>query len=805
MKNIKCMILLLLVSLWALQAEGQGFGKRELINEDWYFHLGDIKYAGAEFFDHSGWQKLDLPHDWSVEQTASQANASCTGYLPGGIGWYRKELQMPTNAKGQKVYIFFEGVYNNSEVFINGKWIGKRPNGYISFMYDLTPYINWGGRNVLAVKADHSQSADSRWYTGSGIYRDVYLVYAHPVHIGLWGVSYAAELQGKDARLTIRTELNNTTDKPVALRVKQEVFNSEHHKVGESSGNISVQAHHTQKLEQSLRMSSPLLWDTKNPYLYTIETRVYCGGKMIDRTETRAGIRSLSFDPNKGFALNGHPMKIKGVCIHHDAGCLGAAVPKEVWRRRLELLKTLGCNAIRMSHNPQAPYMYDLCDELGFLVKDEAFDEWEYSKKKWITGWNKGVPGFQGSADYFREWSERDVADMIRRDRNHPSVIMWSIGNEVDYPNDPYSHPVLDKEGIGQQHVKGYLKTQPRAERLGEIARILVTEAKKHDLTRPVTAALAGAVMSNETDYPKVLDVVGYNYTENRYKQDHELFPDRILYGSETGHGLDAWKAVRDNDFIFGQFVWTGYDFLGEAGPWPSRGSAAGMIDMAGNIKPVGYFHRALWAETPVAYLGTYKPRRDNSWLTTHAPAVWNYEEGEEIRVVTYTNCREAELYLNGKPVGGRKPYDETSGVIYWDIPYAPGKLEVVAYKDGKAAAKDVIQTSGRPYALQASFYPQKSVGKNTMLQLLVQVVDENGIPVVLADNEITCHPEGPVRLIGLENGDRNAAENYRDNKQRCKSGKLVGYLQMTEDKGVVKVKLTSPLLKSAVVDLVVE
>lgn len=805
MKNMKFIILFLFAPLWALQGLGQGFGKSEQINEGWFFHLGDIKYAGAEFFDHSKWQKLDIPHDWSVEQIASPLNASCTGYLPGGIGWYRKKLQISACEKGKKIYIYFEGVYNNSEVFINGKWIGKRPNGYISFMYDLTPYINWGGRNILAVKVDHSQSADSRWYTGSGIYRDVYLVYANPVHINLWGVSYAAELKGKDARLVVQTELDNTTDTSVELKVRQEVFNSEHYKIDEVSGNVNVQAHRMQKLEQSIKISSPILWNLENPYLYTILTEILYQGKVIDRTETRAGIRSLSFDSNKGFALNGSNMKIKGVCIHHDAGCLGAAVPKEVWRRRLELLKELGCNAIRMSHNPQAPYMYDLCDELGLLVKDEAFDEWEYSKKKWITGWNKGDPGFQGSAEYFREWSERDLADMIRRDRNHPSVIMWSIGNEVDYPNDPYSHPVLDKEGIGQQHVKGYQKTHPRAERLGEIAEILVAEAKKHDSTRPVTAALAGAVMSNETAYPKVLDLVGYNYTEHRYKQDHKQYPDRILYGSETGHSLDAWKAVRDNDFIFGQFVWTGYDFLGEAGPWPWRGSTAGMIDMAGNIKPIGYFYRALWSEFPTAYIGTYKFEDRKRYLSTNAAAVWNYEKGEQIRVVTFTNCQEAELYLNGKLVGERKSYEDDSAVIYWDIPYIPGKLEVIAYKDGRVAAKDWIKTSGSPYTLQTSFYKDKKLGKNSMLQLLIQVVDENGIPVILADNEITCKIEGPARLVGLENGDSNAADNYRDNKQRCKFGKLVGYLQLAEEKGVVKVKLTSPLLKSTLVELSVE
>lgn len=741
---IKLRMTIVFLALWGvLNGWGQGFGNRELINADWYFNLGDIKYGGAEFFDHSEWRKLELPHDWSVESVASPSLASCTGYLPGGIGWYRKDLDIPKNKEGNKVYVYFEGVYNNSEVFINGKWIGKRPNGYVSFMYDLTPYLNFGGRNVLAVRVDHSQDADSRWYTGSGIYRDVYLVYANPVHIGLWGVSYSAKVNQKNAVLSVQAEVENTDKMPVTVKVLHEVFDRDGKKVGAGSRDYSLKADEMVKKELTISVAQPKLWSLENPYLYTIKTTLSKGGKVIDRTETQAGIRSLTFDPNKGFALNGKLMKVKGVCIHHDAGCLGVAVPKEVWRRRLLQLKEIGCNAVRMSHNPQATCVYELCDELGILVKDEAFDEWEYAKKKWITGWNKGKPGFQGSASYFREWSKKDLADMIRRDRNHPSIIMWSIGNEVDYPNDPYSHPVLDQAEIGQQHVRGYRKEQPRAERLGDIAKELVEEAKKHDLSRPVTAALAGAVMSNETDYPAALDVVGYNYTENRYQIDHEKYPNRILYGSETRHDLNAWKAVRDNDFIFGQFIWTGFDYLGEAGPWPSRGFTTGMIDLAGNIKPNGYFRRALWLESPTVYVGTHKIESAKKKPSANASAVWNYEPGDIIRVVAYTNCEEAELLLNGKKVGERKPYDDSTAIIYWDIPYTPGTLEVVAYNQGNMVAKDKIQSSGLPYAIRTSMDKTQDIKVGEVLHLMIQVVDENNIPVVLADNQITCKIEG--------------------------------------------------------------
>lgn len=799
MTKFKIIVILLALS-GTLNGWSQGFGNRELINVDWYFNLGDSKYAGAEYFNHSEWRKLELPHDWSVESVASPSLASCTGYLPGGIGWYRKELDIPKSQEGNKVYVYFEGIYNNSEVFINGKWIGKRPNGYVSFMYELTPYLNFGGRNVLAVRVDHSQDADSRWYTGSGIYRDVYLVYANPVHIGLWGVSYSAKVNGNNATLSVQTEINNTGNTSATVKVLHEVFDGEQKKVAAGSLNYSLAAGEVVRKEQTVSVAKPRLWSLEDPYLYTIKTTVTKGNEVIDRTETRAGIRSLTFDPNKGFALNGKSMKVKGVCIHHDAGCLGAAVPKEVWRRRLMQLKEIGCNAVRMSHNPQSTCVYELCDELGILVKDEAFDEWEYPKKKWITGWNKGKPGFQGSASYFREWSKRDLADMIRRDRNHPSIIMWSIGNEVDYPNDPYSHPVLDQAEIGQQHVRGYRKEQPRAERLGDIAKELVAEAKKYDLSRPVTAALAGAVMSNETDYPGVLDVVGYNYTENRYQQDHEKYPDRILYGSETRHDLNAWKAVRDNDFIFGQFIWTGFDYLGEAGPWPSRGFTTGMIDLAGNIKPNGYFRRALWLESPTVYAGTYKMDKNKKKLSANASATWNYEQGEQIRVVAYTNCEEAELLLNGKRIGERKPYNDDTAIIYWDIPYAPGTLEVLAYNQGKAVAKDKIQSSGLPYAIRASIDKTEDIKVGEVVHLMIQIVDENDIPVVLADNQITCQIEGAAGLLGLESGDHNASDNYRDNKQRCKNGKLLGYVKAT-GQGKVKIRLTSPLLQPAALE----
>jgi len=796
-KGAKRDLLGLLVYGFALTGFSQGFGSSQLIS-DWQFHLGDTNDAVE-------WRNVTVPHDWSVEQPASPDKASCTGYLPGGIGWYKTELDIPADAQSRRFYLYFEGVYNRSEVFVNGIAVGNRPNGYVSFMYDITAQVKPGEKNVVTVRVDHSLDADSRWYTGSGIYRPVHLVTADPVHIGLWGVHYTTEVnQSGAARIDVATLIENQGGKDASVEVKHELFDAAGLSVAQVGKTINVAKEAGGTVQQELKLDQPKLWSLKEPNLYVLKTTVSIDGKIVDESATRVGIRTLTFDPDKGFALNGEWMKVKGVCLHHDAGVLGAAVPKEVWRVRLLKLKEIGCNGIRMSHNPQATALYDLCDELGFLVMDEAFDEWEYPKKKWITGWNNGEPGFQGTADFFEEWAERDVAAMVKRDRNHPSIIMWSIGNEVDYPNDPYSHPVLNEAEVGQQYVRGYKPDHPPAERLGDIAKRLAAVVRDLDKSRPVTAALAGPVMSNETDYPGALDVVGYNYTEFRYDQDHEKYPKRVLYGSENRHDIPAWKAVADNDFIFGQFLWTGIEYLGEAGAWPSRGSTSGLIDLANNIKPRGYFRQALWSDEPVAYLGTYRNWRKSSPLSMDAGQRWNYDEGQQVRVVCYTNGDEAELFLNGEMVGERKSYDPDTAIIYWDIPYQPGELKVVAYRDGKAVASDSIQSDGEPTAIAALSAERSLKGKYAVAVIPVSIIDADSRLVYGAGNEVTCTINGPGRLLGLENASRDVSENYLDNKQNCNHGRLTAYVQATADTGTIEVTFTSPDLEPARVELVI-
>lgn len=778
------------------QAQAQlSFGNATLFNDGWLFTMSADSVAPAcPDFDDSQWRQLALPHDWSVESYPSPTLNACTGYFPGGAGWYRKHFVVDTTAPVH--YILFEGVYNRSKIYLNGHLLGERPNGYVSHYYDMTPYLRTdGGENVLAVRVDHTREADSRWYTGSGIYRDVYVVAGGTTRLAPWGVGWkATSIKPSKAVMEVEFETIAPDNDASRLDVRASLV--------DASGKTAAKAHRqlkgSGKSTMTLTVNNPRLWNLDSPYLYTLQVELYKDGKRIDGTDCRAGFRTLEFSPDKGFALNGKNMKVKGVCLHHDAGVLGAVVPKAVWRRRLQNLKAIGTNAIRMSHNPQAPVVYDLCDELGLLVMDEASDEWEFPKRKWIEGWNCGVPQFQGSYDFFEEWIDRDVADMVRRDRNHTSIAFWSIGNEVDYPNDPYSHPVLDSARINQQNFGGYNPEAPSAMRIGEIAKRLAGIVRNIDTSRPVTGALAGVVMSNETAYPEAVDIVGYNYTEDRYDIDHKLYPGRVIYGSENGHGYREWLAVRDNDHIFGQFIWTGTDYLGEAGRWPSRGLGTGLLDFGSFVKPRGKFRASLWCEKPIAYLGSYETASDQG-LSIDAPAVWNYSEGTPVRVVCYTNAEAARLLLNGRQVAETKPRDDSNGIIAWDMPFVAGKLEVEALDaDGNIIATDRLVSTGLPSALRASI----DADEDGLAHVLVEVIDSEGNTVPLADNMIRCSIEGDARLLGLEGTGNSDMSHPRASERRASSGRVLAYVQRTGDNSKATIHFSSPLLKSASIEI---
>ena len=806
--------LFLSLLLAATTASAQpGFGTATCLSDGWRFTLADDSSAIAPSYDDNRWQRINVPHDWSVAQPMSPDCGSCQGYLPGGIGWYRQHLQVsPADlADGRRTYIYFEGVYNRSSVYLNGHLLGYRPSGFASFLYDLTPYLETDKDNVLAVRVDHSRQNDSRWYTGSGIYRPVWLVSAPAAHFALWGTSWKVKsLTNKKAVVEVKVEV----DSPLALQ--REGVYSIAVDILDATGKVVATRRTTLPSltggvgGESLSIPSPHRWSLTSPYLYKVRARLLHNGQETDRSEVPLGLRTLDFSPDRGFALNGEWMKVKGVCLHDDAGVLGTAVPTDVWKRRLQTLKSLGVNAIRMSHNPHAPALYALCDTLGLLVMDEASDEWEFPKRKWLKGWNQGKPGFEGTYDYFEEWIDRDVADMVRRDRCHPSIFLWSIGNEVDYPNDPYSHPVLDGNGsdFTQPMYGGYKPEQPNAERIGLIAQRLSKIVRDIDDSRAVTGALAGVVMSNETAYPEAVDVVGYNYTESRYVEDHKRYPKRVIYGSENRHDLAAWKAVRDNEHIFGQFLWTGIDYLGESGPWPARGSEAGLLDLAGNIKPIGHYRASLWAGQPVCYIGTSpiprnrnnRGRNNRQWVSSYAPALWNYDDGQTIRVVCYTNAPSARLLLNGQPIGNEPQRDEGSGILYWDIAYSPGTLRCEATNGATAE----VRTCGRPYALKASVDKTVLSNPDDVAQVTLEVVDEQGHLVTLADNEVTCRIQG-ARLLGMENGNIRDTSNKTAGRCRVHGGRLVAYIARDRQTGTTHISFTSPLLNPAELEVEIQ
>jgi beta-galactosidase len=796
-------LFLVLVSLLVSPLFGQvSFGNATSFNAEWKFQKGDSPEWSRPDLDDSAWRELELPHDWSVEGPHDRSLASATGYLPGGIAWYRKSFEAPDLNKGKRFHIHFEGIYRNGEIFLNGVSLGMRPNGYLPVTHDLSARLK-PGKNIIAVRVDHGESADSRWYTGSGIYRDVQWIESGPIHLAERGVFFrASSVTSESASAKADTMVVNTTGHETKVKVIHELIDPQGKVTAHATADLTVPAGSSSTVGQDMLIPRPHRWSPDTPTLYILRTVVSRDGEILDRSEFQTGFRSLEFLPDRGFLLNGSPLKVKGVCVHHDAGSLGAAVPKEIWKRRLVTLKSLGCNAIRTSHNPQASDLLDLCDELGLLVLNEAFDEWEYPKKKWLEGWNVGKPGFQGHASFFKEWSDRDLRDFVLRDRNHPSVFMWSIGNEIDYPNDPYSHPILDKESIGQPHIRGYQKNQPHADRLGEIARRLAGFVRGIDPTRPVTAGLAGPVMSNETTYPDALDVVGYNYSESRYTADRMRFPKRVFYGSENGHSLDAWKAVRDNEAIFGQFLWTGVDYLGEAGPWPSRGSNAGLLDLAGFVKSRGWFRQSLWSDTPMAKLATQPTERARGFRGGEPQRSWKYEIGNGIRVLCYTNLPKVSLKLNGRIIGEPRVRDDSTGIIEWELPFEAGKLEVVGRIKDRDEVMDVLETSGSAQAIQAKVWEPGTLTKNGVAQVEIRIVDAQGRPLPGVDEEVTCTVNGPLILLGMESGNSRDVGDLRGNRLRTHRGALIAYLRAKGSPGKAAVTFSAPSLKESVVEI---
>lgn len=792
--KIKSAYFVLVFFLIVINISAQPSRVRQDFDENWKFQLGDIFAARNAEYNDASWRVLNLPHDWNIELPFDAKWASSTAYLPSGIGWYRKTFEIPDSYKDKIVTILFDGVYNNSDVWVNGHHLGTRPSGYTSFQYDLTSYLNPGKENVIAVRVDHSLYADSRWYTGSGIYRNVWLNVTDKVHIARWGTYVTTPvITNEMAKIAVGNKIDNASGKPQNLEILSVVYGKDSKEINRDKFAKMIPVGES-SFKQEISIKNPVLWDVLSPNMYTVKTTLSVDGRIVDEVSTPFGIRSFYFEKDKGFFLNGKNMKLKGVCIHHDGGCVGAAVPEKIWKIRLEKLKAAGCNAIRTSHNPVAPEFLDLCDKMGFLVMDEAFDEWEYSKRKWIDGWNQTIAGFDGYSRYFNEWNERDLKDMVDRDKNHPSIILWSIGNEIDYANDPYA----DKQD------SNYTIARPDPARMIPIANNMKAIIKAIDTTRPVTMALADIRNSNSIGLPEILDIVGYNYTESRYAEDHKAYPDRLIFGSENPQNYSGWLAVKNNDFISAQFLWTGIDYLGEGGKFPARSAYSGLLDLTNYEKTIYYWRQSMWTEKPMISLAARKktlsddinadPMGKMAWFLNEIEEKlhWNYAAGDTVLVVAYSNCKEVELFINGKSFG-KKQQDEANSCFWWYVPYQAGEVKAIGIGSDKKKYPAVLNTVFEPVEIQlipdTTFI--NSDGKDVVIVEAI-LKDKNNNTSFLAKNRIDFTVLGEGTMIGTDNGDAKCVDSFKLPWKNAYAGRCIVMVQSTKFPGKITINASS-------------
>lgn len=765
-----------------------------ILKENWKFYLGDKKEAFQKDFDDTEWESVYIPHDWSVNYPMSREYSSGTGYVRGGIGWYRKSFYLPKELKDKKVFIVFDGVYKNSQVWCNGYYMGKRPYGYSSFQYDISEQVSFGEiENIISVKVNHEDIADSRWYTGSGIVRNVYIVVENEVYLKENGIFFKSKnISQNKANIEIENAVIFNNENVGNVVINNILLDENGRKLVTFSEKAFIKEKGEKKFIISGTINNPKLWSIDNSYLYTLKTEVICEdieeSYIID--EKKVGIREIVFHKDKGFFLNGKNTKLKGVCLHDDGGSLGVAMTKEVWKRRLIKLKEMGCNSLRMSHNPHMPELYDLCDEMGFLVIDEAFDEWEAPKNKWHIGHNVYPPKHEGYAEDFPEWHERDLKALVKKNRNNPSIIMWSIGNEIDYPNDPYCHPLFNNmtgnnDKNKPEAEKLYNPNKPNMERLAVIAKKLSNIVKECDLTRPITAALAFPELSTKIGYIDCLDVVGYNYKEHLYKDDHKRFPDKIFIGSENGHSYNSWKAVLDNEFISGQFLWTGIDYLGECAGWPYHGSQSGLLTTAGFEKVDYYRRKSYWSEEPMIHIVTARTGNDeDEWKEMNES--WNYILGEEILVRCYTNIENPKLFINGEL---QDNFIDTrdKGYVTWKVIFEEGILEAKA-----GSMSHVLETVGT-----AALIKLNPIISEEVIQIELEVLDNNNRNIYFDNSRIDVKVEGAGELISIDNGDLRDVTDYNASYRYTNRGKLIIYVRRV-NKGEIFVRASSPNLREA-------
>lgn len=786
----------LLVSVSAVTAQQNLPERKQLFDDDWKFYLGDTLQAQEAGFNDASWRKLDLPHDWSIEGAINADNPSkgAGGYFPTGMGWYRKKFYVPADWKEKTTDIYFEGVYMNAEVFINGKSLGVRHYGYSSYYYNLTTYLNYGSENVIAVKVDNAQQLNSRWYSGSGIYRHVWLMVTNILHIQPWGVAVSAtNISAKQATVQVKTLVKNETSTTQRIAVNTTLYNDSEAANGKMQSYITLAANSEKEVLQNIIVKKPSLWSPEKPVLYLAKVAVLKSGKVMDETKTNFGVRSIRYSVNDGFQLNGTTIKLSGGCVHHDNGCLGAAAYDRAEERKAELLKAAGFNAVRTSHNPPSEAFLNACDRLGLLVMDESFDCWQWGKNK------------NDYARYFNDWWQQDLKSMILRDRNHPSVIMWSIGNEIAERGEPRAVATAIM-------LKDFIKTL--------------------DTTRPVTSAVVNLNKWERLDsLIDVHDVAGYNYHLHTAKEDHVRVPGRIIVQTES-YPKDAfanWKLVQENSFVMGDFVWTAMDYLGEAGigrtyysgetpgenwdndmfPW--HGAYCGDIDLIGNRKPISHYRSLLYNDNEKLYMAVREPNpeplkiKETWWSVYPSWESWNWPdfENKPMEVEVYSKYPKVKLYLNDKLIDEKKSSKEQEFKTIFNVPYMPGILKAVAVDSGKEIETTVLQTAGEPEKIRLTADRNVLAANGQDLSFItIEITDKAGLLQPNATNRLHFSIEGAGSIAAVANADLKDWDTYVSNQRKAWHGKALVVIKSNHQAGKIRLTVSADGLAQTVLNL---
>lgn len=770
-----------------------------LFDDNWLFHYGDIVDGQSLATNDTDWRPLDLPHDWAIEDipgTTSPFDSTvvdgvASGFTRGGIAWYRKHFDLPKTDEGKRIYLRFDGVYMNSDIWINEHHVGNYFFGYSSFEYDITDYLKFGANNVIAVQVK-SETVTSRWYSGAGIYRHVWLTKTDPLHIVNNGTAITTpEVSAENAKVSVASTLLNKDQKEISSTIKLKVLDKTGKIVAETQKDQKIEIESKTVINQDLKVSNPHLWSVDSPYLYTLVSEIWDGNRLLDCTKETFGIRSIEFNSEKGFFLNGKELKLKGGCIHHDNGPLGAMAFDRAEERKIELHKQLGFNALRISHNPPSPALLDACDRLGILVIDEAFDVWQHG---------------HFAEDYSKRFDElwqTDLGAMIERDRNHPSIIMWSIGNEIK---------------------------QNETQEMADLSQKMADFTRKIDDTRPVTAGV-NSISDKKDAYLSTLDVAGYNYSPSEYEAGRKRHPNQLIYSSESyaSQAYDYWKAVEKYPWLIGDFIWTSFDYIGEASIgwygyyleqsfYPFYMAYCGDIDICGIRRPQSYFRETLWSSKPLVSINVVPPvssfplnPKKEDWSVWDWPdevSIWNFEghEGKELPVFVYTQCEEVELFLNGKSLGKNTNTAETKNKLLWNVPYEKGTLLAKGYINGKEVASSVLSSADKieNIKLAADRNSLNATGQDLSF-ISVALIDANGVVSPHAENLVTFTIEGEGELIAVANSNPMSTESFQQAYRKAWRGECLVILKSGKQKGNIKLTAHVDGLPSANINIEVK